>query len=75
MTLWSLEIYGKIIIRLKAIKFSEDSFCYLSSIHFSLAIQAFMFPQSISPSVNNFFRPSFLGLLEFFNLFSNKLFY
>ena len=31
MTLWSLKRMGRLIIRLKAIKYKEDFFCYLSS--------------------------------------------
>ena len=30
MTLWSLKIYGEIVIRLKAIECKEDFFYYLS---------------------------------------------
>ena len=30
MTLWSFEMYGGIIIRLKAIEYKENSFYYLS---------------------------------------------
>ena len=29
MTLWSLEIYGGIVVRLKAIEYKENFFCYL----------------------------------------------
>ena len=29
MTLWSLKMYGGITVRLKAIKYKEDFFCYL----------------------------------------------
>ena len=43
--------------------------------HFSLAIQAFMFSWSISFSINNSYKSSFLDFLEFLNLFSNKPFY
>ena len=31
MTLWSLKYMGRLIVRLKAIKYKEDFFCYLSS--------------------------------------------
>ena len=31
MTLWSFKIYSKIIVRLKAIKYKENFFYYLSS--------------------------------------------
>ena len=42
-TLWSFETYDEIVVRLTAIKFKKNSFCYLPSIHLSLAIQAFIF--------------------------------
>ena len=31
MTLWSLKHIGRLVVRLKAIEYNEDSFCYLSS--------------------------------------------
>ena len=30
MTLWSLKYMDKLIVKLKAIKYKEDFFCYLS---------------------------------------------
>ena len=30
-TLWSLKIYGGIVVKLKVIKYQKDFFCYLSS--------------------------------------------
>ena len=39
MTLWSLKTYRGIVIRLKAIEYKEDFFCYLS-IFFQLSYQA-----------------------------------
>ena len=43
MTLWSLKIYSEIVIRLKAIKYKEDSFCYLFSYHLDFGLQAAYF--------------------------------
>ena len=40
MTLWSLETYGRIVVRLKTIKYKEDSFCYLSFYPSDLGFQA-----------------------------------
>ena len=40
MTLWSLETYGEIVVRLKAIKYKEDSFCYFCSYLPVLGLQA-----------------------------------
>ena len=31
MTLWSLKIYGGIVLKLKAFKYKKDYLCYLSS--------------------------------------------
>ena len=39
MTLWSLKRMDKLIVRLKAIKYKEDFFCYLSS-YLDLDLQA-----------------------------------
>ena len=29
MTLWSIKTYGRIVVKLKAIEYKEDFFCYL----------------------------------------------
>ena len=31
MTLWGLKYIGRLVVRLKTIKYNEDFFCYLSS--------------------------------------------
>ena len=31
MTLWNFKYIGRLIVRLKAIKYKKDFFCYLSS--------------------------------------------
>ena len=40
MTLWSFEMYGRIIVRLKAIKYKENFFYYLFSYTLDFSLQA-----------------------------------
>ena len=41
--LWSLKYMNRLIVKLKAIKYNENSFCYLSSYILDLSLQALCF--------------------------------
>ena len=51
MTLWSLEMYSGIVVKLKAIKYKKDSFYYLSSYLSDLGLQAACFLAFILPAI------------------------
>ena len=58
MTLWSFKYMDKLIVRLKAIKYKEDFFCYLS-FYLDLSLQATYFQILFSRLYT--FRSFFLG--------------
>ena len=51
MTLRSLKIYSRIIVRLKAIKYKKNFFCYLSFYPSDLGFQAACLSELIFPTV------------------------
>ena len=61
MTLWSLEMYSEIVVKLKAIEYKKKSFCYLSSYSPDLSFQ-------VTYLLALFFRPyafrTFVSLAE-----------
>ena len=66
MTLWNLETYGRIVVRLKAIEYKEDFFYYLSSYSSDLSLQAICiqtFPSSTKTQFAQASNPRFVSTI------------